>query len=122
VSPRMREMILKRFEQPDEVREMRLGRFELVHIGAMSIGRAVYRPGWRWSEHVGRQLGQSHCSVEHVGIVISGAATAEFADGRIIEMHAGDLFHIPPEPHDSAVIGSEPYVSLHFAGADHYAK
>ncbi len=122
MGPRMREMILKRFEQPDEVREMRLGRFELVRIGGMSIGRAIYRPGWRWSEHVGRQLGQSYCSIEHAGLVISGAATAEFADGRVTEMHAGDLFYIPPEPHDSAVLGSEPYVSLHFVGADHYAK
>jgi len=25
-------------------------------------------------------------------------------------------------PHDSWVIGDEPYVSLHFLGADHYAK
>ena len=60
-------VILKRFEQPDEVREMALGRFELVHLGAMSIGRATYQPGWRWSEHVGRPLGQQRCHVAHTG-------------------------------------------------------
>lgn len=27
-----------------------------------------------------------------------------------------------PEPHDSWVVGEQPYVSLHFLGADHYAK
>ena len=115
-------MILKRFDHPDEVREMPFGRFELVRIGGMSIGRATYQPGWRWSEHVGPKLGQDRCQVEHVGLVVAGAATAAFADGRVIEMRAGDRFYIPPEPHDSWVSGDVPYVSLHFLGGDRYAK
>jgi len=117
------EVILRRFEQPDEVREFELGRFELVHLGGMTIGRATYQPGWKWSEHVGKPLGQSHCQVEHVGMVLSGCATAAMADGRVIEMRAGELFYIPPGPpgHDSWVVGDDPYVSLHFLGADHYA-
>ena len=122
MSPQTAAMILKRFEEPDEVRAMTLGRFELVRLGGMTVGRATYQPGWRWSEHVGRGLGQARCQVEHVGLVVAGAATAAFADGRVIEMRAGDLFYIPSEPHDSWVLGNEPYVSLHFLGADHYAK
>jgi hypothetical protein len=122
LNPEYVEMVLKRFEEPDEEREMPLGRFELVRLGGMTIGRATYQPGWRWSQHVGRNLGQSRCQVEHVGLVLSGAATAAFSDGRVIEIRAGDLFYIPPEPHDSWVLGNEPYVSLHFLGADHYAK
>jgi hypothetical protein len=31
-------------------------------------------------------------------------------------------FTIPPAPHDSWVIRDQPYVSLHFLGADHYTK
>jgi quercetin dioxygenase-like cupin family protein len=116
------DVILKRFEQPDEVRQLIKGRFELVHIGGLTIGRATYEPGWRWSDHVGPGIGQTRCSVEHVGLVLSGTATAAFADGRVIELRAGELFHIPPEPHDSWVVGNEPYVSLHFLGADHYAE
>jgi hypothetical protein len=116
------DVILKRFERPDEVREMIKGRFEIVHIGGVTIGRAMYEPGWRWSEHVGPALGQTRCSIEHVGLVISGTATVAFADGRVIELHAGELFHVPAEPHDSWVVGAEPYVSLHFLGADHYAR
>jgi len=54
--------------------------------------------------------------------VLSGAATAAFDDGRVVELRAGELFHIPPIPHDSWVIGDEPYVSLHFLGAEKYAK
>ena len=49
-------------------------------------------------------------------------ATAAFADGRVVELRAGELFYIPPEPHDSWVVGDVPYVSLHFLGADHYAR
>ena len=115
------DLILKRFAQPDEVRRMPKGRFELVRIGGMTVGRATYEPGWKWSEHVGPGLGQARCTVEHVGLVLSGAATAAFEDGRIVEMRAGDLFYIPPVPHDSWVVGDVPYVSLHFLGAEHYA-
>lgn len=116
------DVILKRFEQPDEVRVLEKGRFEIVRLGGMTIGRATYEPGWRWSEHVGPGLGQTRCSVEHVGLVVSGTATAAFGDGRVIELRAGELFYIPPEPHDSWVVGNVPYVSLHFRGADHYAR
>lgn len=115
-------VILKRFDAPDEVRTMPKGRFELVHLGGLTIGRATYEPGWRWSEHVGPGVGATRCTVEHVGLVLSGAATAAFDDGRVVELRAGSLFHIPAVPHDSWVIGHEPYVSLHFLGADHYAR
>lgn len=114
-------VILKRFEQPDETRTMPKGRFEIVRLGGMTIGRATYEPGWRWSEHVGPTVGQKKCPVEHVGLVLSGCATAAFDDDHVVEMHAGELFYIPPVPHDSWVVGNEPYVSLHFLGADHYA-
>jgi quercetin dioxygenase-like cupin family protein len=116
----MYEVILKRFEHPDEVRTFEKGRFELVHIGGMTIGRASYEPGWRWSTHVGKAIGKTSCDVEHVGIVISGCATAAMDDGRVFEMKAGDLFYIEPG-HDSWVVGDEPYVSLHLMGAGDYA-
>jgi quercetin dioxygenase-like cupin family protein len=115
-------VILKRFEAPDEVREMVKGRFEIVRLGGTTVGRATYEPGWRWSEHVGPAVGTTRCSVAHVGLVLSGTATAAFDDGRVVELRAGELFYIPPEPHDSWVVGDEPYVSLHFLGAEHYAR
>ena len=115
-------VILKRFDEPDEVRTMEKGRFETVTLGGMTIGRATYEPGWRWSEHVGPGVGAERCSVEHVGLVLSGTAAAAFDDGRVAELRAGELFYIPPVPHDSWVIGDQPYVSLHFLGAEHYAR
>ena len=42
----MTEVILKRFESPDEVRTFEKGKFEVVHLGGMTIGRATYEPGW----------------------------------------------------------------------------
>jgi quercetin dioxygenase-like cupin family protein len=117
----MNDVVLKRFENPGEVRTFEKGKFELVQLGGMTIGRATYQPGWRWSEHVGKATGARSCMVEHVGLVISGRATAAMDDGRVIEMKAGDVFYIAPG-HDSWVLGDEPYVSLHFMGADHYAR
>jgi len=115
------DVILKRFEAPDEQRIFEKGRFDLIHLGGMTIGRASYEPGWKWSVHVGAATGATSCQVEHVGMVISGSATAAMNDGRIIQMNPGDLFYIGPG-HDSWVVGDEPYVSLHFMGADDYAK
>ena len=116
------EVILKRFDKPDEVRDFPKGTFELVNIGGMTIGRATYQPGWRWSVDVGPGLGLKLCTVEHLGLVLEGAATVSFEDGRVWELTPGTLFYVPPEPHDSAVIGDALYVSLHFLGASHYAK
>jgi len=118
------EVILRRFEQPDESRKFEKGKFELVRIGGMTLGRATYEPGWRWSKHVGPSLGQTHCQVEHVGIVLSGCATIGLENGEVIEMRAGDIFYVPAGPpgHDSWVVGDEPYVSLHLLGTEDYAN
>ncbi len=96
-------------------------RFEVVRVGGMTLGRAVYKPGWKWSEHVGPGLGAKSCQVEHVGFVVSGRACVRMDDGEEIEMRPGDIFHIPPG-HDSWVVGDEPYVSLHLMGAGDYAR
>ena len=114
------DFLIKRFEDPDEVRRFEKGYFEIVKIGDMTLGRASYEPGWRWSEHVGKKQGASSCQVEHIGIVISGSAACQMNDGRYYEMKAGDVFYIGPG-HDSWVVGDQPYVSLHLVGAENYA-
>jgi hypothetical protein len=116
------DVILKRFEAPDEVRTFPKGRFELITLGGVTIGRATYQPGWRWSVDVGPSVGTERCVVEHVGLVLGGHATAAMADGTVHDLTPGTLFYIPPEPHDSWVVGGEPYVSLHFLGGAHYAR
>jgi quercetin dioxygenase-like cupin family protein len=114
------ELEIKRFDAPDETRAFDKGTFEVVEIGGMTIGRARYEPGWRWSEHVGPITGATTCEIEHLGLVLSGTAAVSMNDGRDFVMEPGDLFAIPPG-HDSWVVGDEPYVSLHFLGAADYA-
>ena len=60
--------------------------------------------------------------MEHVGLVLAGSATAAFDDGEVLELTPGAVFYLPARAHDSWVIGTVPYVSLHFLGADKYAK
>lgn len=118
----MLEVVLKRFETPDEVRQFEKGKLEIVRVGTMTVGRATYQPGWKWSEHVSPIAGTPFCEVEHVGMVLSGTATVASPEGEVHAMGPGTVFYVPPVAHDSWVIGDEPYVSLHFLGADQYAK
>ena len=116
------EVLLKRFERPDDVRTFEKGRFEVVTLGALTIGRATYQPGWKWSAHVGPLTGETRCGVEHFGLVLAGTAVVAFDDGRIVELTEGTLFHVPAVPHDSWVVGEREYVSLHLGGAQAYAR
>jgi quercetin dioxygenase-like cupin family protein len=117
----MTDMIIKRFDAPDETRVFEKGKFELVKMGGLTMGRASYEPGWKWSEHVGPVVGTARCDVQHIGLVVSGRVKVLMNDGTEVEFTPGDLFFVGPG-HDSWVVGDEPYVSLHFLGADEYAK
>ena len=110
-------------DSPEEVRpfEGGTGQLELVNVQGGGVGRATFLPGWRWSQHIGPAAGTSSCPVEHIGIVVSGRATAAMDNGAITELGPGDVFHVAPG-HDSWVVGDERYISLHFLGADHYAR
>ena len=118
----MQQPVIRQFEQADEVRQFPKGRYEVIRVGDSVIGRATYEPGWKWSEHVAPVASTSLCEVAHLGLVISGHAVAAFADGRIVDLRAGEVFYIPPVPHDSWVVGDEPYVSIHLQGAHEYTK
>jgi cupin domain len=111
----------KRFERDGDLRIFPQGRFEVVQIGGLTLGRASYEPGWKWSRDVGPTVGASRCTVEHVGLVVSGAVAVAFDDDRVVTLEAGELFYIPAIPHDSWVVGDQPYVSLHVLGAEQYA-
>ena len=40
----MVDVILKKFDEPDEVRHFEKGKFETVALAGMTIGRATYQP------------------------------------------------------------------------------
>ena len=81
------------------------GTFEVVQIGGMTIGRATYEPGWKWSDHVGPARGQGLVPSNTLGWYSPETATAAFEDGTVHELTPGTLFYIPPTPHDSWVVG-----------------
>jgi mannose-6-phosphate isomerase-like protein (cupin superfamily) len=109
-----------RFDQPEDRRDFPLGHLDLVDAEGLTLGRAEYEPGWKWSEHVGAALGQVWCQTPHVGLVLEGHNRVVMEDGTTMDMGPGDIFVIGPG-HDSWVLGDERYVSIHFLGADTYA-
>ena len=111
----------KRFDRPDEVRVVEKARVELVELGELAVGRAIFEPGWRWSEHVKPIVGTESCQVHHIGYVMSGHLHVEMTDGASLDVVGGDAFEIPPG-HDAWVIGDEPWVSVDWAGRRLFAK
>lgn len=115
------EIEIKNLNDADEIRAMEKGRLELCSVGGLTVGRATYEPGWKWSEHVGAATGESWCEVEHVVLVVQGRMIVAMREGEQVEIGPGDLCHIPAG-HDSWVAGDKPYISLHFVGTEEYAR
>ena len=110
----MNEIIIKNFEYSDEIRNFQKGKFELVKLNDMMIGKATYEPGWKWSLDISPLIGSEFCEIEHYGIVLSGIETVVFLDKETYVLKRNDLFFIPSAPHDSWVVGNQQYISLHF--------
>ena len=109
----MLETLLKSFDTPDEVREFPFGRFEIIHLDSISLGRATYQPGWKWSIHNAPTVGTSLCHAPHTGTVLSGHGAVQYENGQYLDLLPGTVFYITTTPHDSWVVGDVPYVSLH---------
>ena len=106
---------------PDEIRRVEKAHIELVELGELTIGRAIFEPGWRWSDHVKPIVGTESCQVHHLGYVVSGHLHIEMTDGASMDVMGGDAFEIPPG-HDAWVIGDEPWISVDWAGRRLFAK
>ena len=113
-------MLGKSLDSPDETREFENGKMDVVNLGEVTVGRAVFEPGWRWSENVKPIAGTDSCQVPHVGYVVSGRMVVKMDDGTEHEFGPGDAGTIPPG-HDAWIEGDEACVWLDFAGAEHYA-
>ena len=64
----LKDYILKRFDNPDEVRTFEKGKYEIVKLGDSTFGRVTYQPDWRWSTHVNSLAGTETCEVDHLGL------------------------------------------------------
>ncbi|HLN56766.1 MAG TPA: cupin domain-containing protein [Bacteroidales bacterium] len=109
------------FSKPDEVREFPKGRIEIINHGDSTFGKAVFQPGWKWSESV-KPIAKTHsCEAAHVNFHISGELMVVMDDGSRIHCKPGDVSVIAPG-HDAWVVGREPAVMIDFQGMKHYAK
>lgn len=97
------------------------GHVDIVKLGGGVVGRAVFHPGWKWSEHVKPIAGTDSCQAPHMGYVISGRQVVRMDDGEELEIQAGDVVSIPPG-HDGWTVGDEPCIVVDFAGMENYAK
>ncbi|MFZ1689374.1 MAG: cupin domain-containing protein [Flavobacteriales bacterium] len=111
---------LKNFGTPDEVREFPKGRVELIKIGGATIGRAVFEPGWRWSESVQPIAKTKSCEAPHFQYHVSGVLRVRMDDGQEFDCKPGDV-SLLPSGHDAWTVGDKPAVVVDFQGMVDYA-
>lgn len=112
---------LKNFGKPDEVRDFPKGRVELVNIGGVTIGRATFQPGWKWSTSVQPLAKTKSCEAPHFQYHVSGRMMIKMDDGTVVECKPGDV-SLLPQGHDAWVVGNEPAVVVDFQGMMDYAR
>jgi hypothetical protein len=98
---------------PDETRSFDNGKVEVVTVGDTTVGRAVFQPGWRWSNDVKPIVGTESCQSHHLGYVVSGRLRVVHDDGSEAEVGPGSAYEIAPG-HDAWVVGDEEFVALEF--------
>lgn len=117
----MNTMQVKSLNKPEEVRTFDKGKVELVKANGAMIGRAVFQPGWKWSESVKPIAKTKSCEAPHFQYHISGTLHVKMDDGTEMDLKAGDIAYLP-SGHDAWVVGNEPAVVVDFQGMLDYAK
>jgi hypothetical protein len=104
----------KSLDSAEDVRSFAKGHLDLVTVGGRTVGRAVFEPGFVWSECIKPIIHADRCELSHQGYVVAGRL-AVVGDGALVELQAGDAFCIEPG-HESWVVGDEPAVLIDFGG------
>jgi hypothetical protein len=108
------------FGKPDEVRKFPKGYLELVKIGGATVGRAVFEPGWKWSESLQLIAKTKSCEAPHFQYHVAGTLMVVMDDGTKIECRPGDV-SLLPSGHDAWVVGNEQVIVVDFQGMLDYA-
>lgn len=116
-------LVVRSLDSPAESRpfEAGMGRLDLIETPHGPVGRAVFEPGWRWSEHVKPIAGTDSCQAMHAGYCLSGRMRIRMDDGSESDIGPGDFLFCPPG-HDAWILGDEACVMLDWAGAARYAR
>jgi len=117
----MKTMETKSLNRPEEVRTFDKGKLELVKVGGATVGRAIFQPGWRWSQSVKPLVNTKSCEAPHFQYHVSGTLRIKMDDGTEKDCKAGDV-SLVPTGHDAWVVGNEPVVVVDFQGMVDYAK
>jgi len=105
----------KSFKAPDEVRRFPKGILTLVHLGSVTMGRAILEPGFRWSTSLKPIQGTPSCQIHHLQLLVQGRFHVEMDDGQTAEFGPGDVMNVPPG-HDAWVVGDESVVVVDVLG------
>jgi hypothetical protein len=109
------------FGKPHEVRKFPKGYVELVNIGGATVGRAVFEPGWKWSESVQPIAKTKSCEAAHFQYHVAGVLEVLMDDGTKVVCRPGDV-SLLPSGHDAWVVGNENAIIVDFQGMVDYAK
>lgn len=103
---------ISNLDKTGEVRKFKArGEAVLGTAGGVSLMKATFQPGWRWSKDVAPIAGTDSCQTRHLGYVLSGKMRVSMDDGEEFVVAPGDLFDIPAG-HDARVVGKEPCVMI----------
>ena|SRR5579872_697207 len=105
---------VKNLDTPDDKRSFEHGDLAIVNLPGVTVARAAFRPGWRWSEDVKPIVGTDSCQVAHSGYLMAGRFGVRMDDGQEYEFGPGDA-HVVPPGHDAWVVGDEPVLIIDFA-------
>ena len=105
--------MIRNVERDGETRAFGHGHGTVASAGGVTLSRAVFEPGWRWSTDVGPIAGTASCMTRHLGYVISGAMTVRMDDGTEMSMKEGDIFDLPAG-HDAWIDGDQPCILVDF--------
>jgi hypothetical protein len=114
-------MEVKSLNSPDESRKFDKGKLDLVKIGGTMVGRAIFQPGWKWSESVKPIAKTKSCEAPHFQYHVSGTLRLRMDDGTEKDLKPGDVALLP-SGHDAWVVGNEPVVVVDFQGMVDYAR
>jgi quercetin dioxygenase-like cupin family protein len=120
---KMAGLIRMSLDAPEEVRPFARdsGQLELVNLAAGPVGRATFKPGWRWSDHVKPIAGTDSCQAAHTCYFVSGRMKVVMDDGEEVEFGPGDFAVMPPG-HDAWIVGDDDCVVVDWQGFADYAK
>ena len=103
----------KKLISENEVKPSDKMKMETAEVGGVTVMRATWNPGWRWSVDLKPIMKTESCQMTHIFYQISGKMHVKMDNGEEMDFGPGDFVLIPPG-HDGWVVGDEPVVAISF--------